>query len=305
MPPHTQPSKLDALRWKLGHLAHSLRERQVYILVILLATLVNVVATFIFSNTREPTPPWVLVVQVSLAVAAALAVAGDKIADRYVKKAEVADRNTRLEETNRALVAVSGYLDSVSTQLRVNDGTMLQRIRRSVQTMTHMTASGSLASEPRVTFYELTRDPSDWRQMKDPISSAGASRRLDKAGTEFYEQEDPTNSVWAVLSLPDDQVKPASKSDDPEAIDWKSKPYQSFLSVPVKAAGVVFGMLSINTPEDKGISETDRLLLIAMARLIADLYAMASPNPSLAAEREKQRPVRATGYTVPTEKDGE
>lgn len=277
----TQPA---GLRWRLGGAACWLRDRYVFLVLVLLAGMAAAVLPGIARSDAGALAPWARWALVVLGVLAAISAAGDKVADRHVKALDELDRATQTQATNRALSALASFLGGVSVELKEPRGTRLQVVQNLRTLAAASVVAGSLTDDPRATFYELDRDDEGWRSMCSPRSHG----RADRATTDFREKEDPDHPVWRVLAAPDDQARPVRSPDGGSGVAWDTKPYKEFLSVPVHGAGVTFGMLSLNTPTTKTIGETDRLLVLVMARVMGVLYALASKGTQLADERGKQ-----------------
>lgn len=58
-------------------------------------------------------------------------------------------------------------------------------------------------------------------------------------------------------------------------LNWAERPYDTFVTVPVKAANkVTFGMLTVNALNGGDLTELDRVCAIALARVAATAAAI-------------------------------
>lgn len=119
--------------------------------------------------------------------------------------------------------------------------------------------------------------------MYDPKSRG----RGDEASTEFVEQDDPDHPIWIMMSARDSDCVIYKEPDAQPRVDWSSKPYKTFVSVPVQADSVVFGMISVNAPQVGDLTEVDRLAVIAMARVMAATLTMDFGPRRLRTERDE------------------
>lgn len=255
----------------LGSASVWLRER----LILAGALLVTAIGAGTSSTLLATGAPWAPAVLFGLGFVGAVAVFLDQVADRYEKNVSVVLGEAQDDAVSDALIALLTLLDD-SHRIAFQEGRPREVAIETLQSqLASAAASAPTASRVRASFYRLTSDPSGQRELRDPKSRG----RVDEASTEWVEKDDPDHPIWQIMSGRDTDCRILSAPDPWPRIDWDAKPYKTVISAPVTAkapAGddVVFGMLSVNAPQVGDLTETDRLTVIAMARVMALVLAM-------------------------------
>ncbi|MGO1971631.1 MAG: hypothetical protein ACTH2Q_01605 [Propionibacteriaceae bacterium] len=219
-----------------------------------------------------------------------MATAADKIADRYDSQETERAKQAEISAVTNSLTALIGLLDSahgVAFKEKTARTSALQDLRIPLIQSAH---NSPTATDVRATYYPLTRDENDLRVLRDPKSRG----RVDQASTEFFERDDPDHPIWTLMSSKDTSCVIYDEPDPTPRVDWATRPYKTFISVPVQADGVVFGMLSINAPEVGDLVEVDRLSVITMARIMALTLAMNKGPRVLDGMRDPSGTVEST-----------
>jgi hypothetical protein len=248
-----------ALRLAVARPAAWLRDRWILWIVIAAAAIAAILAP-----AFPPLSGWVA----PLGGASVLAVFLDRIGAWYGQQSESAvgaDMRAILSGL-LTLLDEAGRLDRSADEVgrRAQEGALT---RLAAETAARVL----LAEDVRATYYRLTYDRHGWRELREPVSRG----RLDHATTEFFEVQAPDHSVWKVLDAPDVNCRIHREGDPVPHVDWDVKPYKAFLSVPVTSNGKVLGMLSVNTPDSSGLSETDRMAVLAITRTLATALVLA------------------------------
>jgi hypothetical protein len=97
--------------------------------------------------------------------------------------------------------------------------------------------------------------------------------RTDEFTTGFVEGSGVSENVCELIDHSDDaQLVTDIAVDAPAGFDTtQSRDYRSYVSVPVRAADVAFGMLTINSIEAAGFTEEDAAAMRVLARLLNPL----------------------------------
>jgi len=131
---------------------------------------------------------------------------------------------------------------------------------------------------PRAAYFTVT-DLEAARRTMTPEGGIAQRARTDEFTSEFVESGDGTSDVWALV----DEGDAALLRED---VTLPGKAYHSYISAPVRAGGVPFGMLTLNVLEPGGLGEEDRDFVLVLARLLAVAESLAlSPAETAAARR--------------------
>lgn len=127
----------------------------------------------------------------------------------------------------------------------------------------------SEGSKLRATFFEVV-DRSGHRVFVPSSLSVG---RGDPAVSEFVEGDGGEGDVvWEAARRGEPRLESDIKRFPPRHMDTKrTRMYRSFITMPVVVNGKPAGLLTINSPQRKGLSEED----IVPMRVVADLCAAA------------------------------
>lgn len=262
----------------VGPLATRLKARFILPVAILVGTILALLSTGLFAVNGAPNPgwrPWVI----TFGVIAALAVILDKIADaydsrdadiefkgaEYTAQSSVSDLNAFLEEAIEIAFLEKGPRAYATQALR--------------KRLVHF-ACKSIGPGSRATYYTLDPIEPGERVLGDPQHAVELGRR-DKPARPFIERESPEHDVWAILDGADEAPDVKNAPEPVGDMSWERKPYDTFLTVPVKARGVQFGLLSVNNVEAESIGEAQRATIVAMARVMATVLAFTTGNRKL------------------------
>lgn len=214
----------------------------------------------------------------------------DRVADLREKQIEKLVGNTERGAVSNALTSLLGLLDSAQDIAFTHGVTRQDRLKTIRAQLVESASISPTAMNVRATYYPLERDNLGWRILRNPKSRG----RPDEASTEFFEKDDPDHPIWTLMSSRDSDCKILEAPDTEPRIDWKNKKYNCVISVPVAAQNVVFGMLSVNAPQVGDLTEADRLMVVAMARVVAAVLALVTPPKQLIEQNESSAIVSVT-----------
>lgn len=286
MSPVHEPIR-NGLRWKAGKLARRLRDHWVLAGITLLAAIALAVLPLVRLDADKALTErtaWILTV---FGILAAVAAAADRVADWHVKKESELEQTAERSAVNNTLTALLGLLDSTRDLAFREGAARVAAIDTLRSQLAQSAAIAPTASDVRASYYLLARDKDGWRRLYDPKSRG----RADQASTDFVERDDPDHPIWTMMSARDSDCVIYREPDDQPRVDWSSKPYKTFVSVPIQADSVVFGMLSVNAPQVGDLTEVDRLAVIAMARIMATTLALDEGPRKLRTSRDESATV--------------
>lgn len=131
---------------------------------------------------------------------------------------------------------------------------------------------------PRAAYFTVA-DLEAQRRVMTPEGGIAQRARTDEFTSEFVEADDRTTDVWELV----DEGDAALLRED---VALPGKAYHSYISAPVRAGGVAFGVLTLNVLERGGLGEEDRDFVLVLARLLAVAESLAlSPAETAAARR--------------------
>lgn len=262
--------KTQGFVWGLGVFASWLRDRWLLSIVGFLAALAVVVVPRLLVDSDGKMLDWVVWPIIVLGSAAAAAVVLDRIADSHKARVAQLENHSQQFITARALRRILPFLEEIHDASFAEGEARVERFVTLRSALASAAASLPTCEDARATFYPLTRDPDGMRRLTDPRSRG----RADEASSEFCEATDPSHPIWRIMDARDTDSKIVNAPDPHCRVDWQTRPYKTFVSIPVKASTVQFGMLSVNAPEVGDLSEQDRIGLIAMARAMAAALAL-------------------------------
>lgn len=281
----------SGFRWRVGGVCLWLRDHFILRLLMLAGALVAAAAPGLRDVTGCILQPvcdlvvvpvatwWPLVVFIG-GVGAALAVFADFIADRHEKARLELARAGEVEQVGKAISALLALLDDtirVAFKERKVRADRLEQLRTSLPTaVKEMPAAANVRS----TYYPLRFDDDGFRVLDQPVSRG----RVDPATTVWHEKDDPSHPIWALMDGPD-LAAPIAKAPEQVGIEWETRPYKTFISVPVKAGDMQFGMISVNAPVATDFTEVDRISVIVAARVMATALALETPTKDLLSPR--------------------
>jgi hypothetical protein len=259
----------SALLDKFGPIASPLRRSFTLGWVILAGTVLTFALPKIFVTGAGAPQSWTAPVTIVAAILAALAVLLDRVADAHDKRD--ADRELKgSESTAEASVSeLNGFLTEAieATFLeRTARITAIQALRRSLVRF----AANSIGPGSRATYYTLLSTIPGNRELGDPQHATTVGRQ-DMPVRHWVERDNPAHEMWKILDAPDQHP---DVHNDPEDVgdpawSWSEVRYKTFLTIPVKAHGIVFGALSVNNATAGAIGEAQRAVIISMARVMA------------------------------------
>jgi hypothetical protein len=211
--------------------------------------------------------PWVVL---ALAVVAALAVMLDAVAGRHDANLEAIAAEGEVRSFGRTMAAMLPLLGEAIDIGFVGGAVRTDRLHQLQTALAAAVAAMPIAGDARATYYPLSRDNRGLRVLDNPVSRG----RVDVATTVWREAEEPAHAIWQLLDGGDLGAEIARAPDTQFGVDWQAKPYKCFISVPVKAGPVLFGMLSLNAPHSDDLTESDRLSVIVAARMMATVLSL-------------------------------
>ncbi len=122
---------------------------------------------------------------------------------------------------------------------------------------------------PRAAYFRV-QDLSARPRVMQSGTYSDSRNREDSFTSEFVEGQGGDQGVWDLVDTGD--VELSNDTDTAVPASWditKDRQYKSFVSVPVRAEGVAFGMLTANTLETDGFSNSDVASIKVLAHLLA------------------------------------
>lgn len=283
----TESTKEDQpVREKLFELLLELRERHVYIVGTLVASFISAM-TFLpiaewIVDDRGQVQPWTIWIRVICLVLIPFLAAADKAADWEAKRVAKEEGDAGAAEAQRAyrqsissLLLLANKGADIAQETQGQRKTQLRDLRTALVATTH---GLSTAAQTRATYYTL-EFAEEGRVLREPVSHG----RVEESTTIWVESEDPDHSVWNIMDGNDLNAPIVRDTDENRAswVEWENKKYRSFISVPVKAHDVQFGMLSLNAPDSEDLTETDRMAVLVAARIMASTLSLAMTSAQL------------------------
>lgn len=268
------------MREKFYGLLLLLRERHVFIVATLAASLVSAATFLPYYPTLVDANGQALQGTIGLRVASLILIpvlaAADKIADWQAKKeakatlaAEAQKAQQTYQRSISSLLSIANRGADIAHETPGKRKAPLKNLRTVLVTATHGLSS---AAQTRATYYTL-KITDEGRILGEPVSHG----RVEESTTIWEESKDLGHSVWGIMDG-EDVNAPIVRSTDEDRTgwaNWAEKKYKSFISVPVKAHGVQFGMLSLNAPNSEDLTETDRMAVLVAARIMATTLSLA------------------------------
>lgn len=274
------------VRDKFFGLLLELREHHVLIVGTLLASLVSALTFLPFYpllvDANGQAFQGTIGVRVASLILIPVLAAADKIADWQAKKdsaATLAEEARKAQQTYRqsisSLLLIANRGADIAHETPGKRKTQLRDLRTVLVTATHGLSN---AAQTRATYYTMSITEQG-RVLGEPVSHG----RVEESTTIWEESKDRNHSVWGIMDG-EDVNAPIVRSTDEERkdwADWDKKKYKSFISVPVKAHGVQFGLLSLNAPNSEDLTETDRMAVLVAARIMATTLSLAHDTGQL------------------------
>lgn len=282
MADETKP-KTSGFWWTLGRLSLWLRDKWILTVIIALAAATIAFLPRYAVDAAGKMLDWALIAVTVLGITAAVAAALDKVADKHSKTLDELEALGEQTAGGRALSAIVVLMEEIHDGAFVSTAVRKDRWKTLRASLAAAAAAVPTAENVRATYYPLTKDAEGWRELKDP-KSRGRGNRQDQADSEFFEAKEPSHPIWKIMDARDTACEIISEPDQDCGVEWAEKPYMTFISVPVKADKVQFGLLSVNAPVVGDLTELDRLSLIALARTMGAILALESGPSDLRAE---------------------
>ena len=245
-----------------------------------LTVLAVLTAAATFAISQIPPGGWLVGIRVLAAcLAAATAVVGFlKFRNERAFKRQQEEERVSLDQALRA--------ESRRTSLLINGAMLgtadkLRRLAMLDQAAKDTEISGYRASivskvcdlvqseAPRAAYFRVQDLGARSRVMQSGTYSDSRNRE-DSFTSEFVEGHGGDQGVWDLIDTGDVELSNDTDTAVPESWDiTKDRQYKSFVSVPVRAEGVAFGMLTANTLETDGFSNSDVASIKVLAHLLA------------------------------------
>jgi hypothetical protein len=284
--------KQDGFWWLVGRVSLWLRNYWFLTVAIFLGAAAAVALPRTAVDSQGRMFEWAKWLLIGLGVIAAIAVALDKVADRHSTKLDKIETAGQLRAGVRAVNRIVSLLQEVHELTFMSPGQATARVAAFPRFVTVAAGSAPVVGDGvRASYYALKTDSDGYRSMTDPVS--WALGRTDEPITEFVERDAPGHNIWNVLAARDTAPQIYKEPDPVDGLNWAERPYDTFLTVPVKAANrVTFGMLTVNALEGGDLSELDRVCTIALARIMATAEAIAAGYRQMntSAQNEANRP---------------
>ncbi|WP_146070496.1 hypothetical protein [Arthrobacter sp. 08Y14] len=282
----TTTAKKHPIRERFCGLMLELREHHVFIAGTLIASLISALSFCpyypVLVDADGNAYQWTIIIRVVSMVLIPLFAAADKTADVQAKADAKSDANEASQEAQKAyrqsissLLLIANWGAGIAKDPPSRKKTLLKDLRTVSVAATH---GLSIAPQTRATYYTL-KTTADGRVLGEPVSHG----RVEESTTIWEEAKDPAHSVWGIMDGEDVNAPIVRSTDEDKKdwADWDNKRYKSFISVPVKAGGVQFGLLSLNAPKSEDLTETDRMAVLVAARIMATTLSLAHEPPAL------------------------
>lgn len=277
----------DSLLDLLGPLASAARKNYVLTILVAVTVIVTGLLPKLAVNDKGAPLPWTTPVVIVAICVGAIAVLFDRFGDDADKRVTQQESERVLEEARS--VAALEYEGSVATAERsaselntflqeaievsflgaTSRSTEVRALRRHLA----RSAANSIGPNTRATYYTLQDRTPGKRVLGDPKHSATVGRR-DKPLRPWIEEESPEHDIWKILDQPDEHQDVHEAPDSVKDVVWENVRYDTFLTIPIKAEGVVFGVLSVNNAAAGSIGEVQRSVIVSMARTMALVLAL-------------------------------
>jgi len=141
---------------------------------------------------------------------------------------------------------------------------------------------------PRAAYFRVQELGARSRVMQSGTYSDSRNRE-DSFTSEFVEGYGGDQGVWALIDDGDIELSNDTNASVPESWDVaRNRQYRSFVSVAVRADRLAFGMLTANTLEADGFSDSDVASIKVLAHLLAAAEA-TTMTPARIAKASQQR----------------
>lgn len=258
----------------MGTTAAALKKYWILTVVIGLAAVLAIFHRSVFVDDKGvPLAGWTPVV-VTLGVGAAVAVVLDRVADAYdarISALEFQGAEDTAENAVRDLNTFLGQALATSAHSPEDRVAHLDTLRQILV----MCAAKSIGPGTRATYYTLSYATDGSRILGDPEHQCEVGRS-DKPERPWIESDNPSHEIWKIMDGPDEEPQVRHVTEVIDGLNWSKKPYDTFVSVPVKFKDQQFGLLSVNCSKDGSIAASQRAAILAMARTMALTLALSS-----------------------------
>lgn len=200
-------------------------------------------------------------------------------------KRQQAEEKTSLTETlkaeaRRTMLIVNGAMLGTAVQLRelaVADQPTKDELISGLRASIVCKVCDLVQSEaPRAGYFRVVDLTADNRVMRTGTYTH-SRKREDSFTTEFVEGVGhPDQAVWKLIDTGEVFMSNDTRSSVPDTWDTNAnRQYRSFVSVAVRADGLAFGMLTANTMETDGFTDSDIGMMQVLAQLLATAEATA------------------------------
>lgn len=130
------------------------------------------------------------------------------------------------------------------------------------------------SDRPRAAYFRVQDLAAPQRTMtRDCYDSLS---RTDEFTSTFVEADAKDSNVWSLIDSGDSDFRANIAETTPEGFDQdRPREYASYVSVAVRAGGIPFGMLTANTIETDGFTDSDVDAVRVLARLLAAAEVIA------------------------------
>jgi len=235
----------------LGPLALWLKQTWILAIGAMLASIGLILIQWLARDEAGKPAELALPTSIALGALRAIIVLVDKFADRFERLTKEAvqrhseDRSDDIlrasEEFARNSVSDLNTVLETSHEIAFLEGAARSTQIRNLRKILVMSAAKSVGPGSRATYYTLSGSAGT-RVLGEPIHAVEYGRD-DRPDRPFLENEDPHLIVWETLERSDTEPPVYREGDELPGMDWRRKAYGSFVSVPVKAKGLVFGLL--------------------------------------------------------------
>lgn len=268
------PKPPGAFFTAIGKLSRAAKKYWVLTGVVVLASALAVLHQLVFVDAEgKPLPGWTPLVVV-LGIAAALAVALDRVADAYDARESELELAGAEDTAENAVRDLNTFLERAMATSEHSPETRASHLDTLRQILV-MCAAKSIGPGTRATYYTLSLADDGSRILGDPKHQCEYGR-TDKPSRPWVEAENPSHEIWKIMDGPDEEPKVRHSYEVIDGLDWSKKQYDTFVSVPVKFEKNLYGLLSVNSSEDGSIAASQRAAILAMARTMALTMAMSS-----------------------------
>jgi hypothetical protein len=250
--------------------------RKKFVLVVL--TFAGAVAAVIAPIFWATDPGWNWL-RITIGGLAALAIVGDRMADRFEQRLAALTFRESERSAEKAVDDLNVLLSEAIEVMFLTGASRTEAIRTLRRTVARQAAS-AIGDGSRATYYTLRRESGGTRILDQPKHGTEHGR-FDVPNRPFVEKEDDLHDIWELMNRADEEPEIHSEPETIYGVDWARKRYKTFYTVPVKANAVQLGMLSVNNSKVGAIGGPQRAVLLAMARTMALVITSHKSQQSL------------------------